>query len=93
MILSVTSPPRLLACLAEAVTVFATNYDVKVRLVWWLVSEHNHEPTITISVVSSDFFTNRYRPKNPEGDIFALAEKFTVIVAIMLKLSVLAKAS
>jgi hypothetical protein len=34
--------------------------------------------------MSSDFFSNGYRPEDPESDIFSLTKEFTVVVTVVL---------
>ena len=47
------------------------------------------EHTVTVSIVSRDFFTYCNGSEYPERDILSFAEKFAVVVAVMLQMSLL----
>lgn len=41
--------------------------------------------TISVTIVSGDFLSHTHRPNNAESNIFPFAEKFGIIVAVVLK--------
>ena len=85
MIRSIATLASSFARLAEAVFVFATNCGFMQReMVGYSVGL---ERTVTVSIVSRDFFTDWNWSEYSERDILPFAKELAIVVAVMLQMS------